>query len=79
MLVYIQMLPSKLEVVLPHSTTEATVKLWKVRLKYMNYSTSYCIDMIKCNWKDFEKLYTVVSSDPPNPDAIHQQVCTAEM
>ena len=24
------------EVVLPHSTTEATVKLWKVRLKYMN-------------------------------------------
>lgn len=25
-----QMLPSKLEVVLPHTTTEATVKLWKV-------------------------------------------------
>ena len=33
--------------------------------------------MIKCNWKDFEKLYTVVSSD--NPEVIHLQVCTAEM
>ena len=28
--VYTQMLPSKLEAVLPHDTTKATVKLWKV-------------------------------------------------
>ena len=69
------MIPSKLEVVLPHTTTEATVMLWKVHA-----CTSNAAVIIQCAIQDFQQLYLVISSQEPGlPSVIHEQVCATDV
>ena len=72
---YTQMLPSKLEVVLPHDTTKATVKLWKV-----GGNMSCCTNNSIHKHNGHAGLPTAVSSQVPgHPSTIHEQVCVTDL